>query len=443
MNDTHQKTLQPNDFQGTVKAIPAKAEAHRALIAAALADKPTRVVGFDNALSEDITATIHVLQNAGTTIIQDGDALTVTPIDSFPKNVCFDCGESGSTLRFILPVLAALSTNISSADVTGKGRLPQRPLDDLVRVLSQHGIDFSSQTLPLSLSGTMTPGLFELPGNVSSQYISGLLFALPLLNGDSTIKLTTHLESAAYVTMTVQTIKRFSINVTQLEDGWFVPGNQTYRSPDSITVGGDWSNAALWLAAGALKNKITMTGLAKNSAQGDSAILEVLNQFGATVQWSHDSNGEADNPNVQNNNHDTASSRVTVTPNTLAPVTVDMRNIPDLLPVLAVLATAAHGTSRFINAGRLRLKESDRLASVAALITDLGGHVTELPDALEVHGNGSLTGGTVKAQNDHRLVMAATLATAIATSPITIDGIQAINKSYPTLWNDYNTLGGN
>ncbi len=406
--------FEPKTLFGTVAAIPAKAEAHRALIAAALADKPTLVKNLSH-LSNDIRATLEALCALGASFETLDDGILLRPISDVPQTATVDCGESGSTLRFLVPVISALVHGKSTVHVTGGGRLPERPMEDLLRVLRAHGAVIDGDRVPLSITGELTSGIYELPGNVSSQYVTGLMFALPLLRGDSEIRLTTPLESTGYVNITKKTLSSFDVQAEGV-----VKGGQIYHSPGEITVGGDWSNAAMWLAAGALFGPVKVTGLDMDSAQGDKAIVDVLQQFGASVVVQNDT--------------------VTVSGGTLKGIEVDVRNIPDLLPVLSIVAAAAEGETRFVNAGRLRLKESDRLASVAALLKALGGNVKEGPDWLAVTGGSRLKGGVCDVANDHRLVMAAVLASMISEKPVEFDGFQAINKSYPSFMEDYRKL---
>ncbi|MBR6059016.1 MAG: 3-phosphoshikimate 1-carboxyvinyltransferase [Victivallales bacterium] len=406
--------FEPKSISGNVAAIPAKAEAHRALIAAALADKPTLVRNLSK-MSNDILVTLNALCTLGAKFERTADGVLMTPIHDVPSEAVVDCGESGSTLRFLLPVISALVHGGKRVRVTGGGRLPERPMADLLRVLRNHGAAIDGDKLPFEVTGELTAGTYELPGNVSSQYVTGLMFTLPLLNGDSEIRLTTPLESTGYVDMTKKTLSLFDVQAEGL-----VKGGQKFRSPREIMVGGDWSNAAMWLAAGALSGPVTMTGLDMDSAQGDRAIVDILRLFGAIVT-------------IEDN-------AITVSRGILKGIELDMRDIPDLLPVLSIVAAVADGETRFVNAGRLRLKESDRLATVAALLKALGGKVEDGPDWLAVQGTGRLKGGECEIANDHRLVMAAVLASCISEESVKFDGFKAIDKSYPTFMEDYRKL---
>jgi len=404
---------------GCIDAIPAKAAAHRAFIAAALSGRRVKIRLGNTELSQDIAATLRCLEALGARIVELGGGVWETSPAPLPTEPVLDCGESGSTLRFLLPVAAALGVG---ARFIGRGRLPERPLADLIGTLKEHGIEFSGDKLPFSIRGKLSGGRFELPGNVSSQYISGLLFALQAGGLPGEIALTTRLESSRYVDMTAAALRNFGAQIEQTSETWRVAARTEKTAPQEIAVEGDWSNAAAFLVCGALSGKVIVTGLDANSLQPDRAIADILRRFGAPVTIDGD--------------------RVSAAPGTLRAATVDVAETPDLLPVLAVLAAAAEGTSRLVNAARLRLKESDRLRSTAQLLTDLGAKVTELPDALEITGGLRLRGGQVDSCNDHRLVMAAAAAANLGALPLTIHGAEAINKSQPGFFSDYAKLGG-
>ena len=403
---------------GNISAIPAKATAHRAFIAAALSGRQVRIRLGAAEVSQDITATLRCLKQLGSNIVDRGDGVWQVSPGLLPARPLLDCGESGSTLRFLLPVAAALGAN---ARLTGAGRLPERPLADLTRTLEAHGIAFSAAKLPFTISGKLTGGRFELPGNVSSQYVSGLLFALYAAKIPGEIVLTTRLESSRYVDMTIAALRTFGATITGTGHGWRFDGC-TAAAPDELTVEGDWSNAAAFLVCGALGGAVTVAGLSADSLQPDRAIVDILRRFGAKVEIAGD--------------------RVTAALGALRPAVVDVSETPDLLPVLAVLAAGAPGKSRFVNAARLRLKESDRLHSAAELLKAIGVEVRELPDALEITGGGAVHGGSVDSFNDHRLVMAATAAAALGALPLVVTGAEAIRKSQPGFFADFARLGG-
>ncbi len=410
-------TIAPGALSGAVRAISSKSDAHRNLICAALAAGPT---GFDPFTpSDDIDATMACLTALGASLGKRPDGgVTVTP-GTAARAPMLDCGESGSTLRFLLPVAAALGCG---ASFTGHGRLPERRVAPLLEALAAHGCTPSASRLPFTLAGRLTPGDYEIVGNESSQYISGLLFALPLTGGDCRIHIVGPLSSRGYVDMTLRTVRRFGITVHETGAGFEIPGGQRYRSPGRAALEGDWSNAAFFLAAGALGSAVTVMGLRGASIQRDREIMTCLSRFGACVT---EKNGS-----------------VTAAPGQLAGQRIDVDQIPDLLPVLAVLACAAEGETVLTNAARLRDKESDRLAATSAMLTALGGRVTEMPDELRITGMGRLAGGLVDGAGDHRIVMAAAVAAAICRGPVTIRGAEAVRKSYPGFFEDYCALGG-
>ena len=408
--------ISPALLGGTISAIASKSDAHRLLILAALSHGETRLMMEQR--SEDIDATIGCLTALGAAIEMLPDGVRVRGIEKVAENPLLDCGESGSTFRFLLPVVTALCEH---ARFTGSGRLPERPIGELMRVMQAHGVVFSAERLPFTTAGTLTGGDFSLPGNVSSQYLTGLLLALPTHDVDSTISLTTRLESASYVDITLHALRRFGVHVRAENGVYAISGGQTLTSPGELRVDGDWSNAAFFLAAGALGKPVTMTGLNLDSPQGDKAILNALRKFGANVEVTQ--------------------RAVRVSPAPLTGCIIDVGETPDLLPILAVLGACASGETRLVNAARLRLKESDRLASVSAMLRALGGTVEELPDALAITG-GALAGGAVDSCRDHRIAMSAAIASIRCAKTVTILGADAVNKSYPAFYTEFNQLGG-
>lgn len=383
-----------------IEIISSKSDAHRALICAALSDSSCEVIV--NATSKDIEAT-----KACMAALVAGD----------PKMYC---GESGSTLRFLLPVMSALGKRV---EFYPEGRLPQRPLSPLYEELVDHNVKLSPVgTVPFVSEGQLTSGTFTIDGGVSSQYISGLLFALPMLDGDSEIVITGKLESAAYVEMTLDTIRKFGVEIEKTEAGFFVKGNQKYHGPEKYYVEGDWSNGCFMLAAGAIaEGGIRVAGLKENSIQGDKKIISLLQQMGARVTIE--------------------SEEVCVMPGELHGIDIDASQIPDMVPILACLACRAEGQTKIYNAGRLRIKESDRLAAVSHVLNTLGGKVTELEDGLIIEGTGTLKGGCISSYNDHRIVMMAAVCSLFSEGIITIEGSDAVNKSYPGFFDDFRKLG--
>ena len=410
--------ISPSVIRGTLTPPPSKSAAHRLLIAAALAGEG-RVRGLS--LSADMEATLRAVRGLGVSVRLDGDAACFSPAppSSSPSPLLVDCGESGSTLRFLIPLYAARGI---PAVFTGHGRLPERPLGVYADCLPSHGVALSATAgLPLTVTGRLTGGDFALPGDVSSQFITGLLFALPLCREDSRIRLTTPLESAGYVDMTLQVLQQAGIRVEPLEDGWFIPGSQTYQPLDTA-VESDWSQAAFLLAAGALGGEVTLTGLNPASAQGDREALALFRRFGAAVEE--------------------APGRIVCRKAPLHGIDIDAAQIPDLVPVLAVTAALANGVTRITGAARLRLKESDRLTAVADGIRRLGGRVEEGPDSLTITGVSRLVGGRAEGYNDHRIVMALSMAALGCEAPVTVTDAQSVAKSWPAFFEDYRAIGG-
>ncbi len=396
-------TIYPSPLSGDIPAIASKSQAHRLLICAALADTATTIAC--PTLSADITATADCLTALGASIAYADGSFTVSPITAVPEHPVLDCGESGSTLRFLLPVVCALGAN---AKIIMHGRLPERPLSPLWEQLEAHGAVLSKpQADCIAVSGKLSSGDYTLDAGISSQFISGLLFALPLLGDASRIHLTGTLESASYLDMTVRAQALFGINSTFDSSCYSLPAAQSYQSPGTADVEGDWSNGAFWIVADRiLGGTLNITGLDPTSPQGDRAAEPLSLRIAA---------GSA---------------------------VVDCRDVPDLVPILSVLAAVSPGETRFINAARLRIKESDRLETTAALLTTLGADVTEQPEGLIVRGRHQLIGGEVDSANDHRIAMSAAIAAIACTEPVVLHRAQAVNKSYPTFWQDYVRLGG-
>lgn len=413
------RTIPPGARTGRVHIPASKSQAHRLLICAALGEEKTEVVC--DGISADIAATAKCLSALGAAVEETEAGFLVSPIKKVPEGRCeLYCGESGSTLRFLLPVVGALGVQ---AAFHREGRLPQRPLAPLDAVLTAHGMTLSEDGDLLLCSGQLQAGDYEIAGNVSSQYISGLLMALPRLAGESTLTVTGTLESAAYVAMTEDALRLSGVEFSKNGASYAIPGGQRFRLPVRTAVEGDWSNAAFFLCMGALaKEGIRVEGLNLKSSQGDRGVLDVLRAFGAAVS-------EEENA-------------VTVRRGTLRGVTVDASPIPDLIPVLSVVASVAAGETRVENAYRLRLKESDRLQSTANLLRALGGRVEEKEDGLVITGVPTLHGGAVETQNDHRLAMSAAVAACAAMGEVTVDNDACVAKSYPRFWEDYGSLKG-
>lgn len=411
--------LSPSKLNGSVEAISSKSDMHRMLIAAALSNEPT-VINC-NIVSEDIAATISCLEALGSKISIDVGKITVTPIEKPQDNVVLDCYESGSTLRFLLPVAAALGIK---AQFSGGGRLASRPILPLRNELESNGVKISPPwQFPIEISGQLEAGEFAFRGDVSSQLATGLLMALPILDGDSKLKLFEPVVSRQYIDLTLKVLKQFGIEIKEENNEFFIKGNQKYISPKEITAEGDWSNSAFFLAAGAMSDDVTVTGLDVNSLQGDKKILDLLKEVGANV--SIDDN------------------KITVSKNNLKGITVDVKDIPDLVPIMSVVgAMCESGITVISSANQLRLKEYDRLAALGECLNNMGNVNAETDDGLIVWSGDKFRGGEVFSFDDHLIIMSMAIAAANAQNETVIKNADAINKSYPTFFVDYKKLGG-
>ena len=388
-------TIQPGKLTGNIQAIPSKSQAHRLLICAAFADGSTNLICPDT--NRDIEATADCLNALGATITRTVTGYTVEPVRTVPTQATLNCCESGSTLRFMLPIVGALGVD---ATFLMEGRLPQRPLSPLWEEMERMGCTLTRPTeTTLRCQGKLKSGVYTISGGVSSQFITGLLFAGALMDGDCTICITGKLESAPYVNMTQEALALFGIDTSGLQ----ICGQKRFRTPGEVTVEGDWSNGAFWLAAQTLGSDLTVTNLNPQSPQGDRAAATHLTDLKQDI-------------------------------------TIDATHTPDLVPILSIVAAASAGAT-FINCSRLRLKETDRMETTAAMVRNLGGSASIQGDSLIIHGT-SLRGGIVDATNDHRIAMSAAIAATICTEPVTVINAQSVEKSYPGFWEDYKKLGG-
>ncbi len=388
-------TITPKKLSGTVAAIPSKSQAHRLLICAAFADAPTELICPDT--NRDIEATAGCLRALGAQIQRISQGYTVTPIKSVPQAATLSCQDSGSTLRFLLPVAGALGVD---ATFRMEGRLPQRPLSPLWEEMERMGCRLSRPSEDtLRCQGRLRAGDYTISGSISSQFITGLLLACARIPGESRIHITGKLESRPYVDMTLEAMERFGLKCRDFR----LTGGKAFTSPGRVTVEGDWSNAAFFLAAGVLGSSVAVTNLLTDSPQGDRAAAELL-------------------PGLREH------------------LTIDASDIPDLVPILAVTAACRSGAT-FRNIRRLRLKESDRVESVLAMIRSLGGQAQADEETMTVMGTG-LRGGTVDAQQDHRIAMAAAIASTVCHEKVTILGAECVSKSYPQFFEEFRKLGG-
>lgn len=410
------KVFHQSVVKSEVRAISSKSEAHRYLICAALGDRECEIECTDT--NADIDATAACLNALGAEIRRIESGFSVKPIAEIRKDQSLDCNESGSTLRFLLPLAAALGAN---CEFLMRGRLSERPLSPLYEILQGNGITFSPQgSNPLKIKGNFKAGDYKVAANISSQYISGLLFALSVAEGDSSLTLEGRIESEPYIIMTLDALTAFGADI-QYDEGakcFKIKEKGRLRSPEKLIVGGDWSNAAFFLVAGAIgKNPVTVCGLDESSRQGDREILTILRKMGAKTVFE--------------------GGKITVFPSHLRGTELDAANIPDLVPILAVAASVAEGETKISGAARLRLKESDRIESVCAMLSALGADVTATEDGMIIRGKMRLSGGAVDSYNDHRIAMSAAVASLVCENAVNIARFEAINKSYPAFGENF------
>ncbi len=413
------RTVWPGKLSGSLAAIPSKSHAHRLLIAAAFADRATRI--HCPAVSDDILRTAEGLAALGAQVARDPGGFTVRP-GTPPERAVVHCQDSGSTWRFLLPVAAALGVETR---FLLSGRLPERPMQPLYDLLEGHSAVLSGKgTQQVTLTGKLAPGIWAVPGHISSQFITGLMLAAPLTGEDCAISLTSPLASAGYVNITSQAMAAFGVGVQRTDAAIRIPAGTGYQSPGDVTVEGDWSNSAFFLcAAAACGGTLTMTGLNTASPQGDRAVLSMLRRFGAAITVNENA--------------------VTVMPAPLTGCSVDMDETPDLAPAVALLALSAAGESRLTNISRLRLKESDRARTITDTLAAIGANVRLEEDAIVVIGGAVLTGGQVDSAQDHRIAMMAACTAALSQRQVRITNWQAVSKSYPHFFDDLEIVGLN
>lgn len=400
--------ITPKKLSGRVCVPPSKSVAHRMIIAAAFADGTSTISNLSP--SVDILSTMDCMRALGAEIDYKADTAVIKGTYNIPDKAVLNCNESGSTMRFLIPVVCALGVN---AEFIGSGKLPQRPITPFAEEFPKHGVTFdfskaeSGASLPCSVSGKLTPGRFEIDGGLSSQFITGLMLALPLLPGDSEIVLTSTLNSKPYVDITRGVLRDFGVEIAETENGYFIKGDQRPK-PFSGRVEGDYSQAAFFRVANSLGSKLEILGLSESSLQGDRIIMEICDKF--------EKNRE--------------------------PFVIDGSDIPDLVPILTVLACFCNGTSRITNVARLRFKESDRLSVPAECLNAIGGDVTVHEDSLEIRGVETLRGGEIDGHNDHRIPMSMAVAATRCASPLIIRGAECVCKSFPDFFDVYGSLGG-
>lgn len=425
-----EKIVSPGFLNGTLRMLPSKSASHRAVMMAAMAEGKTTLEPLQ--LSRDIEATLSCAEALGLT---HGAALAPSDTAGFVRAEIYggdaeesralrelDCGESGSTLRFFIPL--ALDGR-GAVRFKGHGRLMQRPLSVYEEIFKPRGMLWKQEGDTLTVDGQLKSGRYEIPGDVSSQFITGMLLALPRLRGDSLLEITTPLESCGYVELTRRVQAHYGV-VSEWKERdrfLFIPGGQRAVSPGTLRIGGDWSHAAFYLVAGAIgQGEIRLTGLDSHSAQGDRALVEILRDMGADIRWE--------------------GGELAARASKLHGLHVDCAQIPDVVPALAVAMAAADGESRIIGAARLRIKESDRLSAMCAALSAAGADIRELEDGLLIRGGKRLHAATINGCNDHRIVMAMTIASAISDGELTITDAEATAKSAPAFWDEFTSLGG-
>ena len=417
----------PKNLEGEVVIPPSKSLAHRAIIAAGLSSGISEISNIS--YSEDIAATINAMKSLGAgikkkTAGKDSNSLLISGTDNriLPVEEIIRCNESGSTLRFTIPLAGLTDRKLT---FQGKGRLTRRPLTVYYDIFDNQGIEYYTDNgrLPLTVPGRIKPGRFVIKGNISSQFITGLMFSLPLLNGDSRIIITTDLESRGYVDLTINILKKYSIEINNNNyQEFFIRGRQRYR-PNNYRVEGDYSQAAFWIAAGVFGNRIKCSDIKQGSLQADRRIVNTVDRMGADLNIERDS--------IIANRSNTYG------------IKFDASQCPDLVPIVAVLAALSAGKTEIINAARLRIKESDRLKAVSTELNKLGADIRELKDGLVIRGKKQLNGGVVDSWNDHRIAMSLAVAAIKCTEPVIIKNSHAVKKSYPDFWGEYRRLGGN
>ncbi len=393
----------PKLLSGDIAVPPSKSISHRALIAAALADGESVIT--DVLDCEDTRATEDALTALGAVISHDGNKTIVKGISAPSEKADINCRESGSTLRFMIPVAAALGTETT---FRGEANLPNRPITPFLEELPRHGIEFASEKMPYIIRGKLSGGDFPVTGDISSQFITGYMMSLPLTGEKCTISLTSQLQSRPYAILTADAMKSFGVDVAIGENDFTIAENSAFR-PCSYTVEADMSQAAFFLVADAIGGSVNPVNLRLDSVQGDRAIIDIVKQF-------RENGGQAFDVNAE--------------------------DIPDLVPIMTVLACFAKGTSRITGCARLRIKECDRLAAISTELNRLGAEIEAGEDYLTVHGVDSLHGGECETYSDHRIAMSLAIASQRCTEPIIIKGAQCVSKSYPTFFEDFRKLGG-
>ena len=420
--------IKPSILNGKIEIPPSKSYSHRAVIAAALAESGKKSKIDNLKFSVDITTTTDIMENWGAKIKRFESALEIIGNDGkvVRKDKYVQCNESGSTIRFLIPIGI---TDENELIFDGKGKLVDRPLDSYYRIFDKQGIFYKNENgkLPLTVNGKLKAGNYEVDGNISSQFITGLLYALPLLDGDSKLTINKNLESKGYIDLTLEILKLAGIEIVNNNYKSFdIKGNQIYN-PFDYTVEGDYSQVAFWIVAGIISanrnNEVKCLHVNKNSLQGDREIIEIVQRMGANLEIFDD--------------------YVVVKPSKTQGTVIDISQCPDIGPILTVLAALSKGETRIINGERLRIKESDRITSIKTELNKLGANVAEEGDSLVIQGVEGFAGGViVNAWNDHRIAMSLAIASTRCEKEIILEEAESVRKSYPHFWDDFMKMGG-
>ena len=420
--------IKPSILNGKIEIPPSKSYSHRAVIAAALAEGGKKSKIGNLKFSVDITTTTDIMEKWGAEIERFENALEIIGNSGkvVPKDKYVQCNESGSTIRFLIPIGI---TDENELVFDGKGKLVDRPLDSYYRIFDKQGIFYKNENgkLPLTVNGKLKAGNYEIDGNISSQFITGLLYALPLLDGDSKLTINKNLESKGYIDLTLEILKLAGIEIENNDYKSFdIKGNQIYK-PFDYTVEGDYSQVAFWIVAGIISanrdNEVKCLHVNKNSLQGDREIIEIVERMGANIEIFDD--------------------YVLVKPSKTKGTVIDISQCPDIAPILTVLGALSEGETRIINGERLRIKESDRITSIKTELNKLGANVAEEGDSLIIQGVEGFKGGvTVNAWNDHRIAMSLAIASTRCEKEIILEEAESVRKSYPHFWDDFVKMGG-
>ncbi len=413
-------TITPTKLKGTVNIPPSKSMAHRAIICASLASGKSRIDHIE--YSDDIDATIKAMESLGTIIDRFDDYLIIDGSSTFTKKESYiDCKESGSTVRFMIPISIVKDNKVH---LVGQGNLGKRPLHTFYEIFDRQGIsyDYTQDVLDLHIDGTLKSDTFKIPGNISSQFITGLLFALPLVEGDSIIEITSSLESKGYIDLTLQMLETYGIEViNENYQRFIIKGNQQYLAKDYY-VEADFSQAAFYLVAGALGNDVVLKGLEMNSKQGDKEVVDILKRMNCTIEEVADG--------------------IKVSTSGLCSTLINASQCPDVIPVVSLACTQAKGHSSIIEGIRLRIKECDRIVASVSQLSKLNANMEETKEGMEIDGPTSLIGARVSSYDDHRIAMMLAIAATVTDGKVTIENPDCVSKSYPSFWQHYKELGG-